>query len=356
MSSVARLLPALLAFLPPAAFAADSCEGVFEPIRSEIKHVFRMEVSCRQLEAAAESLPVRAISPALGSWEYAGEADIRDEFWRRWQIRFSTGIVPLGVIERDAPEGPGMVVVFGLEMARRAWGLLAITQHEGKIPPAGPAAVLGEGALYDWIGVYRKEPGKGLIPEGRWLKLESGGAWSSTRAAPTAEARACLPCRGWLCPKEPIACFSDLNLNGREEALFIDDCQPYACGQRVLEPDEKGTLEVLLNEPGVYGQWTRRREGWVLVSEVFCPWGEFCGEGDASLGNPNCERPDVYRFAKSGKLKADAELRDEYFPIENRRAPAACGIDDPAGVVVYTKENRFVRYLAPESRLHSPLR
>lgn len=309
-----------------------------------------MEISCGQLEAAAESLPVRAVSPALGTWEYSGEADIREELWRRYQIRFSTGVVPLGLIEHDASEGPGWVVVFGLEMARRAWGLLALTQHEGKIPRAGPAAILGEGALYDWVGFYRKDPSTGVSAEGTWLKLESGGSWSPSRPAPIGEARSCVPCRGWLCPKDPIACFSDFNLNGVEELLLIDDCQPYACGMRVLEAGAKGRMETLLNEPGIYGQWTRRAEGWVLVSEVFCPWGEFCGEGDASLGNPNCERPDVYRFHKNGRLKADAELRDEYFPIENRNAPAACGIDSPDGVIVYTKENRFIRYLAPGPR------
>lgn len=303
-------------------------------------------MSCSQLEGAAASLPVQPVSAAQGTWEYSGEADIREELWRRYQIRFSSGILPIGLIEHDAPEGPGWLIVLGLEMPRRAWGLLALSQHEGKIPHAGPASILGEGSLYDWAAFYKKDPTTGVSKEGRWLKLESGGTWTQARPAPVGEARGCVPCRGWLCPKEPIACFSEFNLNGREETLLIDDCQPYACGMRLLEPNEDGRMELLLNEPGVYGQWTRRAEGWVLVSEVFCPWGEFCGEGDASLGNPNCERPDVYRFQKNGKPKADLELRDEYFPIANRKAPSVCAIENPAGVIVYTKENRFVRYLA----------
>ncbi|MBI4349576.1 MAG: hypothetical protein HY553_22260, partial [Elusimicrobia bacterium] len=323
-----------------------ACEGALEAIRSDIQHIYRMDVGCAQLEAAAKLLPVVDISPALGTWSYGGEADIREELWRRWQIRFSTAVMPMGLVERDAPEGGGWLIVFGLELPRRAWALLALTQHEGRIPRAGPAAVLAEGALYDWLGFYRRDPEGGVSKDGRWIKLEAGGAWSPQRPPPLGETRACVPCRGWLCPPDPIACFSDFNLNGQEETVLIDDCQPHACGVRLLEPDAKGQVAMLFNEPGVYGQWTRRAEGWILVSDVYCPWGEFCGEGDDSLGNPNCERPSVYRVRKDGRLKADPELRDEYYPIQNKKAPLNCSIDSDLGVIVYTKEGRFVRYLA----------
>lgn len=341
MDSRALLVAAAVLFASP----ARACEGPLEPIRSDIRHIYRMEVTCAQLEGAAKLLPVVDVSAALGTWAYAGEADIREELWRRWQIKFSTAILPLGVVEREAPEGGGWLIVLGLELPRRAWALLAMTQHEGKIPRAGPAAVLGEGALYDWLGFYRRDAEGGTSKDGKWLKLEAGGAWSPQRPAPIGETRACVPCRGWLCPPDPIVCFSDFNLNGREEALLIDDCQPHACGARLLEPDDKGQVAVLFNEAGVYGQWTRRAEGWVLVSDVYCPWGEFCGEGDSSLGNPNCERPEVYRVRKDGGMKADRELRDEYYPIQNKKAPIHCPIDADTGVIVYTKEGRFVRYL-----------
>ena len=318
-------------FLP--SHAVGECEGPLESIRAEIHHVYRMDVDCSQLEKAARRLPVTPVSPALGTWAYSGEADIREELWRRYQLRFSTRVMPIGLVERESPEGPAWLVVLGLELPRRAWGLLAMTQHEGKISRAGPATVLAEGAIYDWAGFYRLRADGSISGEGRWLKLESGGAWSPQREAPVGETRACVPCRGWLCPPDPVACFSDFNLNGREEFLFIDDCQPHACGLRMLEADEKDVVQVLFNEPGVYGQWTRRAEGWVLVSEVYCPWGEFCGEGDSSLGNPNCERPEVYRVRRDGSIKADPELRDEYFPIENRRAPASCAVENPKGAV-----------------------
>ena len=330
-------------FLPSVGFA---CDAFLDPIRIEIRSTYRIELTCEKLEAAAEVLPVTGIAPIEGVWSYTGELQIRDDLWKRYRIHFSTAVMPLGVIDRQPTEGKGFLLVFGLEMPRRAWGLLALAQHEGKVTTEGAAAILGEGALYDWVGFYGKDAQGKVDPNGDWIKLEAGGSWSEKRPAPVGEARACLPCEGWLCGKDPIACFSDFNVNRREETLLIDDCQPYACGLRVLEPNAKGRMTVLFNEPGMYGEWTRRPESWVLVAEVFCPWGEFCGEGEASLGNPNCERPEVYRFdAGSGRLKADADLKNEYYPIENRRAPGGCRVESEDGVIVYTKDKKFVRFL-----------
>ncbi|MBI4422600.1 MAG: hypothetical protein HY554_02670 [Elusimicrobia bacterium] len=402
---------ALLAAGLAAPARAEDCEGILAPIRQEISREFRMELSCGQLAAAARALPVEAVSPALGTWGYAGELAIRDKLWREHQIRFSTAVLPLGLLEREPPQGqgPGLLLVFGLEMPRRSWGLLAIAQQDEAVPTARAAKALAEGAVYDWLGVYRRDPKGALSREGRWLRLESGGAWSSkvkaaagaaadlAPVAPIGETRACASCLGWLCPPEPIACFADFNLNDREELLLIDDCRPHACGLRLLEEDPKGRMEVLFDVPGVYGQWTRRTDGWVLVSEVYCPWGEFCGEGTASLGNPNCERPEVYRFSpkslsqnptggeanaaetsrgarsaahlkgapatsnegagqrrspqpRSGfgigskSLSPDPALREQYYPVEDKRAPAGCEVDDPKGALVYAPDGRFVRY------------
>ena len=337
-------MPLLVLLLALAGARASACEGVFEYIAVDVHHSFRIDVTCERLETAAEVLPVTATEPG-GVWSYTGELEIRDDLRKRYRIEFSTAVMPVGVVEREAPEGKGSLLVFGLEMPRRAWGLLALSQHEGRVTRETAAAILGEGATYDWVGVYAKDAKGGVDPNGRWIKLEAGGVWSDKRPAPVGEARACLPCKGWLCGDGPIACFSDFNENRREEILLIDDCQPYACGLRVIEPDAQGRASVLFNEPGTYGQWLRRPEGWVLVAEVYCSWGEFCGEGDASLGNPNCERPDVFRFdRKTGRLAADADLRDEYYPVENRHGPPGCKVEDADGTIVYKKE-RFVRYL-----------
>ena len=328
-----------------AARSHAACDAILESIRNDISESFRMEVSCRELQAATKTLPVIAVSPAQELWAYAGEQELREDLGKRFGIRFSSSILPVGAVERQSPEGRASVLVFGLEMPRRSWALLALTQQERLPSPEGAAAVLGEGALYDWVGVYPRDAEGRYAPDGQWLRIKSGGGWSAARPAPLAEARACLPCRGWICPAEPLVCFADFNANAREEALLIDDCQSRACTLRLVEDDAKGRYAVLLDEPGVSGRWARRPEGWVLVSEPFCPPGEFCGEGGASLGNPNCERPDVYRFdPAAGRWSADPSLREEYYPVEERPAPWGCEVHDRKGVVVYTSEGRFVRF------------
>jgi len=327
--------------------AAEECRGVLNGIRSEIRQAYGMQLTCAQLERAAKALPVETLSESEGTWAYEGDRAIREDFWQKWRIRLSSGMLILGTLEHAPPEAQGKpyLLIFGLTIARPAWGLLAAAKSEQRVATERAAAVLGEGASYDSVGIFFKDDAGRIEGPGLWLRLEDGAPFEGDNPAPIGEARSCVPCRGWLCPPEPVACFADFNANQVEELLLASACRRHACGVRMLEPTGRGGWRFLLDEAAVAGRWHRRPEGWVLVASPVCPWGEFCGQGEDSLGNPNCGLPDVYRFEpRTGAPKIDRRLRDEYWPVEERKVPAECEARDRRGALVLSKDGRFVRF------------
>lgn len=331
-----RLLVSLLLASPAA--AAD-CPELYERIREKALRSYGYAPACADLRRAAGMLPLKEGSVAAGEWSFAGEEALRDSLTLRYGSRIPREVLPIGAIEREAPGGgPTVVIVFALSMPDRLAGLLRLARTDGEVPQARLAELMGDETLYDRVGFFVREGDGRWPPDGRWISREKGARWSGRRRKPEGT-RVCIPCTGWLCPASPIACFSDFTGDRREEVHLVSDCRGESCRQEILEPGGKEPLRKVFSWESGASSWKERPEGWALVSEPVCGE-EYCARDGRALG-AECRRPEVHLFERGGRApKVSAKLRDEYFPVTRKAAPADC----EGGVLTWTKDGGFVLY------------
>lgn len=335
----------LLLALPFCAFAKNKrCPTILQKVAADAQMKMGQTLSCAELKEAALLLPVEAGSGGA-EWAFSGEAKVRQELINGFGITVPQDIMPIGYVERTAPAGPSVVIVLGLRIPKRVYAFFVLRRLVPPIVRDELAEYIGEGATYDRIGFYvnvsRKEGG--YPRTGKWLNMANGGVWGRHQPKPSG-VRHCLPCRGWLCPREAPLCFSDFNANGPEEVHVTDDCRMGVCGVAMFEPDWRGKMRLIFNENMVGPEWKEREEGWVLVSKPVCEDGAFCPSRGESLGNPTCKRPAVFLMRRGGKrVEWSRDLTREYYPISRQLAPARCHIEGDS-LLTYSPGRGFVLY------------
>ncbi|MFC1678803.1 hypothetical protein ACFL2T_01090, partial [Elusimicrobiota bacterium] len=280
-----------------------------------------------------------------GGWRFQGEEKVREELKSRYGIAVSTDIIPFGYTLRKSPGGARTVAVFGSGIGRM-WFLKVLVEHPeiSTLEKAVHEALEGWGS-YGVLGVYAADAKGGFRLSGNWRDMQGNDTWGKAALSdPPKPFSSCLACRGWACPVEPVACFSDLNGNGREETHLLRRGSNFV-GFTMLEVDSSGKMSVLYDQSESGGVWKKHKGEWILAGSTTCEWGFFCGEGEASLGNPNCSPGSAYRFdPKSGVLKNNPALTASLYPVETRVAPERCGAVEPGGVLVL-EGDKFVRYM-----------
>jgi hypothetical protein len=334
--AAAKLL-LLLCVLP----ARAACPDVYNAIRQEIFREFREDLSCEDVLAAARLLPIRTRSTSHQAVAFAGEIDLRRELNDAHGIRIPNDILLLGTIVRQPPSGPRILIAFGLDMPRRIEAFRRLAQL--REPPAREAlaAVIGDGVFYDRIGFYFEDKDGKLPVDGVWKPMRRGGLWKVHQRIPAKGLRVCRPCSGWLCPKAPLACFSDFNADGAEEVHITDDCPDGACGLAVLEPYPGEQVRTILSQTVEHARWKETAEGWVLMRAPICRAGSWrCGRG-----NPNCQRPQLFVIRRDGsKAVRSKKLESRLYPIRRRPWPRGCTARKGDAELVYSTRGGFVLY------------
>lgn len=340
------LAVALLALpLAPAGARAAKCSHLHTMIREQVLRLYNTSLDCEDLLYATKMLPIQQKSAAAGDWAFKGESALRHRLRREYGIYPPEDVLPLGYVERQAPAGISMVLVFGLAMPDREWAIYVMANLGEELSvEEGLVTRLGEGVWYDRMGVHVRDDEGRYSDRGTYLDMERGGLWGKHQPEPEA-LRLCEPCRGWLCPREPVVCFSDFNDSGDEELHLTDDCRGGTCGLAVLEPRRSGELGVVLNAKLKRARWEERPEGWALVPELHCRSGVYCVQGGMSLGNPRCKRPKVMLIRRGArKAEASAALRDKYFPESERPLPRACRLRKGRRIRLWDPKKGFVIY------------
>jgi len=222
--------------------------------------------------------------------------------------------------------------------------LATIARVEGPVDKADLAPILGKGGWYDRVAFFSKNEGEEGYKSGqRWLSFRRGGLWDRHQAIQQS-LRGCPPCRGWLCPREPLVCFSDFNEDGSEEMHLIDECKEGLCGMALFDPDGKGGARLMFNATLRPAAWEERAEGWLLMQQPLCKGAVLCTVRGKSLGDPTCERPTVYLLRRgSRKIEGSAKLTDEFFPIARKKAPKGCDMQTETALV-WSPGSGFVIY------------
>jgi len=324
--------------------SAVRCGTLHNRVREQVFTAHDIKLRCEDVVHAFSVLKIREFSGVQGTWEFLGEAELRYTLREKFGIYPPKEILPLGFVERIPPIGRPMVVVFGLSMPSEHWPVAVLAKVGAGTPMSEMAERLGEGTWFDRVGFHLQEKDGRYPSDGNWLNMDAGGLWQRHRPEPGG-VRGCLPCEGWLCPEEPLACFSDFNDNGFEEVHLTDDCGAVLCGTAVLEPRGEDRVELLLNAKVADGDWHERAEGWVLVPRVRCGGRTWCAEDGESLGDPSCKMPLVRLLPRSGgPAVLHDHLQREFFPVRVVLAPRHCPLEKGGEVLVWTDEERFVRY------------
>lgn len=327
-----------------AAPAGAACPDAYNALIVEALRGFGERLSCEEVRKAARLLPIRSRDTTGDSFAFAGEEDFRARLAEETGVRVPAEILPLGVLRRRPPAGPGALVIFGLHLPRRIEGLLRLAAIEGELPREEAARALGDGVWYDRVGFYAAGEDGRYAPEGQWLPMSRGGLWGERQREPQG-VRACLPCEGWLCPRLSAACFSDFNDNQIEELHLIDDCGGGLCGIALLEPRGAEKPRLLLNARLRHPRWRESPEGWALVRPPACRAGSFCRESGGSLGNPNCVRPEVLVLRRgAAEAEPSERLQDHFFPIRRRPWPIDCRREPGPLQLVYDEQDGFIVY------------
>ncbi len=326
----------LLLLVLPAAAGATDCPAHLSAILAQIdaQGLKDARFDCDSLRNAAAVL---GVEPDGSGWRYKGERELREGLEKFSSARVPDWLLPIGSVEREAPGGGRALFVFAYDFGTwgRLWPLIAL-MRDPRAPGDDLLDVLGDGSDYDLVGYYPGGSDGRFAGEGRWAEAAPGATSWDVGSPLVRQARACLPCAGWLCVEAPEACFADLDGDGREE-LWLAGRGPRAEELRVFQPAE-GALATVLSEEDVSGRWEKRGGSWVLVGAPVC------GEPPASCPKAElCVRPQVYKFS-AGRLEPDAALREVFYPVSVRPAPPGCRVTDSDGALMRA-EGRFVRYL-----------
>jgi hypothetical protein len=298
--------------------------------------------SCSDLEHAIELFSLSKDSN--GNWMYTEENQLRQQLWKKYGVQIPSDILVAGYIERVPPDGDSFLIVLGIgqnsDRAETAGYLASEEKKKKKIPDrkAIPRILLEGWSLFNKVGFYPvKKPHVTL--QGEWVDVSSADGWGTSDPM-RRQARACLPCQGWLCDAAPLMCFTDFNQNGREEIHMKGHAEDFD-SLLVLEIAARGKPKTLLQRDNSAGHWKNWKDQWIFIGDITCEGGEFCGNEE--FGNPNCYLPPVYRFDKNGLLREDPLLVNEFYPVEEQVAPPGCAIDKPETVLL--PNGKFIRYL-----------
>lgn len=325
--------------------AKQGCPEDLISLAFELSHEFKDDpnnphLTCGNLQRAVTLMPIKRLSK--GQWRFVGEEDLRSELSRRFKIDISSSIMPFGFLERESPEKVHTVIVFGsTERPSSFLNTLVSNPQFTSVKQVARDVESGWGD-YDTAGFYVGNKDNVFLSTGTWMGIVCDSWGKKYLSSPPEPYRACLPCHGWLCTDEPVACFSNLRSGNNEEIHFPRHSTTFP-GTMVLQTDSSGKVTELFNKDQVAGTWQKFRGEWVFLSDVNCESNEFCG----GLGNDACDRGAVYHFSRqTGRLEEEPSLIDQYRPVEVRQAPPGCAVDDPAGVLVYTNNGKWVRYIS----------
>ncbi|HVE12669.1 MAG TPA: hypothetical protein VNI01_04690 [Elusimicrobiota bacterium] len=314
-----KTLAAALLLAAARASAVTACTALAQAVRGTVYSATGKELSCLEARDSARRLRLAFVSQAQGAWTYAGSEELRAELQGRG-LRLPPDVVIGGYVERSEPLGRSSAFyVLALAPDSRVAGALAAA---GPVSPSdGILRLPGRGALFDRVGVYAGKGRTGFLTEGTWLPFR-GGAWGADQKEPEG-VRLCVPCKGWLCPAEPVACFSDFDGDGREEAHFTGLAVEGKAPLLVLDPAEAGARSLFSRPVGPVA-WRLLGSAWAMVPEPGCEPGRFCTRSGVDGLNPSCPRPKVWRFVPGKALVPDDGLRERAYPVSLRRLPPEC--------------------------------